>query len=271
MRYKLIAIDIDGTLTNSQKKITERTKKALINLQKQGVKVCLASGRPTQGVSPLADELALKKYGGYILSFNGAYIFECETGKVVYQNVLPKDAPQLICPLAKENNCEILSYENDIIITETPKNQYVQIEAGINKMQIKAVPSLMEYINFPVTKFLILQEGDYLAKVEKRLADTIGDRYSVYRSEPYFLEIMPLNVDKAYSLNHLAEYLHIKKNEVAACGDGYNDITMLQYAGLGVAMKNARDIVKHTADFITLSNDEDGIVYAVEKMLAGVI
>lgn len=271
MKYKLMALDIDGTLTDSHKRITERTRKALIDLQKRWIKIALASGRPTPGVAPLVEELELKKYGGYLLSFNGAYILECSTGKIIFEEMLPHGAVKFIYPMAKTHHCGILTYENNEIITEMPENRYVQLEAAINKMKVKKVDSLEEYIDFPVPKFLIVQDGDYLAEVEKLMTAAIGANYSIYRSEPYFLEIMPRNIDKAYSLSFLTKSLHINRENIAACGDSYNDITMLQYAGLGIAMGNGRDIVRDTADFITLSNDEEGIVYAVEKILAGLI
>ncbi|MGN6715311.1 HAD hydrolase family protein [Anaerocolumna jejuensis] len=199
----------------------------MIYLQKQGIKIALASGRPTPGVTPLADELELKKYGGYLLSFNGAYISECSTGKIIFEEMLPHSAVKFIYLMAKAHHCGILTYENNEIITEMPENRYIQLEAAINKMKVKKVDSLVEYIDIPVPKFLIVQDGDYLAEVEKLMA--------------------------------------------ASLGDSYNDITMLQYAGLGIAMENGRDIVRDTADFITLSNDEEGIVYAIEKILAGLI
>lgn len=271
MKYRLMALDIDGTLTDSHKRITERTRKTLIDLQKQGIKIALASGRPTPGVTPLADELELKKYGGYLLSFNGAYISECSTGKIIFKKMLPAGAVKSIYPMAKAHHCGILTYESNEIITEMPDNHYIQLEAAINKMMVKKVSSLEEYIDFPVPKFLIVQDCDYLAEVEKLMIAALGDSYSIYRSEPYFLEIMPRNIDKAYSLSFLAKSLHINREEVVACGDSYNDITMLQYAGLGIAMGNGRGIVRDIADFITLSNDEEGIVYAVEKILAGLI
>jgi Cof subfamily protein (haloacid dehalogenase superfamily) len=157
------------------------------------------------------------------------------------------------------------------VITETPEDRYVLEEARINKLKVKKIDSFVDYITFPIPKCLVVQEGDHLAKVEKIMSDALGNRFNVFRSEPYFLEIMPKNIDKAYSLSILAKYLHISKEEVVACGDGYNDLTMIGYAGLGIAMKNAQEVVKHKADFVTLSNDEDGIAFAIEKMVAGTI
>jgi len=110
-------------------------------------------------------------------------------------------------------------------------------------------------------------EGDYLATLEPLIKEKYKNTLNVYRSEPYFLEILPQNIDKAYSLSKLLEHLNLSKDEMIACGDGFNDLTMVEYAGLGVAMANAQDIVKEAADYITLSNDEDGIVHVLEKYI----
>ena len=107
-------------------------------------------------------------------------------------------------------------------------------------------------------------DGDYMGKIEPEIASALED-LSVYRSESYFLEIMPSNINKAKSLAKLCEYAGATREELAACGDGYNDIPMIEYAGLGIAMANAKDPVKGAADVVTLSNDEDGIAAAIHK------
>ena len=126
---------------------------------------------------------------------------------------------------------------------------------------------MMDYVKFQVPKFLMLDDGDYLAMVEPKVKAVLGKNFSVYRSEPYFLEILPKGVDKAQSLARLLESLNLKKEEMIACGDGYNDLSMIEFAGLGVAMENAVLPVRNAADYITLSNNEDGIAHVVEKFM----
>ena len=106
-----------------------------------------------------------------------------------------------------------------------------------------------------------------LAILEKEMQQKFGDRLSIYRSEPFFLEFMPMNVDKANSLAHLLEHLGLKREELIAIGDGFNDLSMIKYAGLGVAMSNAQEIVKENADKVTKSNEEDGVAYIIEEYL----
>lgn len=268
MKYKMIALDIDGTLTNSKKQITPGVKKALKKAQEKGVKVVLASGRPTTGILPLAEELELKTYGGYILSFNGGKIIDCKTDEVIYEKMIPEEKISEIYEFAQENNVSLLSYHKQHIITESPDNKYVQIESKINRMPVKQIENFVEYVDFPVVKCMMLGDGDYLEKLERKAVDQLGDDLSIYRSEPYFLETMPQNIDKANGLEKLLEHEGLTREELIACGDGFNDVSMIGYAGLGVAMDNAQPAVKQVANYVTSSCDEDGVAKVVEKFIS---
>jgi hypothetical protein len=264
MKYKLLALDIDGTLTNSQKVITPKTKAALMEAQQKGLRLILASGRPTDGVRPLAKELEMEKYGGFILSYNGARVIDLGTEQVVYEKTLDPKIIPVIGDLARKYHIGVLTYVDGCIITETPDDPYIQLEARINGLPLRAVENFAAAVTEKEPKCLMTGDGDYMGKIEPEIAAALGD-LSVYRSEAFFIEIMPENIDKAVSLEKLCAYAGVTREELAACGDGYNDIPMIQYAGLGIAMANAKDPVKEAADVITLSNDEDGIVYAMEK------
>jgi Cof subfamily protein (haloacid dehalogenase superfamily) len=262
--YQLLVLDLDGTLLNSKKQISPRTKSALLQLQQQGYSIVLASGRPIPGVRPIAEELQLSTYGGFILSYNGASITNCKTGEVIFHQCLPMEAIPEIYALSKQHNVHLLSYEGDAVLTETGDDPYVEIESRINGIPVLEVPSFVDRIKTPVIKCIMLGDGDYLATVEPKVKEALGQRYSVTRSEPFFLEIMPQNVDKAYALSQLAAHLGLTREQIVACGDGFNDRSMVEYAGLGVAMANAQPSVKEVADYITLSNDEDGVAQVVE-------
>lgn len=265
MIYKVLVLDIDGTVTNSKKEITPATKKALIDLQESGVKVVLASGRPTQGILPIARTLELDKFGGYILAYNGGRIIHCKTNEIIYEKTLPMDTIGTLYDLSKEHKITIITYEGDFIITENPEDKYANIESTVCNIPFRKVHNFKEYVDFPVVKCLMMADGEYLETVEPKIAKVVGDRLNVFRSEPYFIEVMPKNIDKAYSLGKLLEKLGVTREEMIACGDGFNDLSMIQYAGVGVAMANAQDVVKEVADYITLSNDEDGIVHVIEQ------
>lgn len=268
MNYKMIVLDLDGTLTNREKKISLRNREALMEAQKRGKIVVLASGRPTQGVAPLARELELGKYGSYILSFNGGLITNCSTGQAVASALLPLNINRRIVELAEEHRVNILTYEGDTIITLKKDDPYVELEAGVNHMDVREMGDMKEYVeHLQVPKFLMVDDAGYLSTVEPKVKAALGRDYSVYRSDPFFLEILPKGIDKAQRLEVLLGLLGFSREEMIACGDGYNDLTMIKYAGLGVAMENAVLPVRKAADYITASNDEDGVALVVEKFL----
>lgn len=265
--YRMIVLDLDGTLTNSKKQITPHTRETLIRAQQMGVKVVLASGRPTYGIVPIAEQLELAKYGGYILSFNGGEITDWRTREVIYANVLDPQVIPYMYRSAKEHGFAIVSYRDNFVITETPDDEYVQKEAILNVMQTLKVDDFLAAIDFPVPKCLIVGEAERLALLEKEMYERLKETNEVYRSEPYFLEMMPKGIDKARSLEVLLDKLGLSREQVIACGDGFNDLSMIKFAGLGVAMSNAQPIVREHADYVTLSNDEDGVAHVIEKFV----
>ncbi|MDY2628135.1 MAG: Cof-type HAD-IIB family hydrolase [Lachnospiraceae bacterium] len=268
MDYKMLVLDLDGTLTNSKKEVTEPTRKALIEIQEAGKIVVLASGRPINGVRPLAKELELTRFGGYMLSFNGARITQCSTGSIIYNRTLPVSVIAPIFDIVKTYpGADILSYDDTSIFSGLKINQYTELEASINRMQIIPTEDFVSRLTFPVNKLLITGDPVQLEAIMKNLQDRFHSLLNIYRSEPFFLEIMPRNIDKAYSLQKLLNSLGLTADSMICCGDGYNDISMIEYAGLGVAMKNAQPIVKDSANFITKSNDEDGILHVINTFM----
>lgn len=268
MNYQMLVVDLDGTLTNSRKELTESTRKALIEIQEDGKKVVLASGRPINGVLPLARKLELERFGGYMLSFNGGRITQCATGEIVYNRVLPREVIRPIFELAKTYpGVDIISYDDERILSGIQANEYTQKESFINKMEIVQVEDFPSYLDFPVNKLLIPGEPSILEEIIPVLQGKYHSLLNIYRSEPYFLEVMPQKIDKAYSLQKLLSSLGMTADSMICCGDGYNDISMIEYAGLGVAMENALPIVKESANFITKSNDEDGILHVINMFL----
>lgn len=268
MRYQILVLDLDGTLTNSKKEITPPTLQALIEIQEAGKKVVLASGRPTMGVVPLADQLHLERYGSYILSFNGARITDCRTKNILYNKKLPKDAIAPIYNIASKYPVDILAYGDNATYSGFTPNKYSEIEARINHAEIQ---ELSDFVSFTSAqdnnKFLLTGEPDIIQEVKKEMQAKFRGYLNIYCSEPFFLEIMPQNIDKAYSLQKLLSSIGLSADEMICCGDGYNDLTMIEYAGLGVAMKNAQPIILEKADYITKSNDEDGVLHVINQFM----
>ena len=267
MAKKVLVLDIDGTLTNSKKEITKETKEAIWGVIERGHKVMLASGRPTPGMRRYEEELELAKYGGYLLSFNGARIVDCASGDIIYQRTIPASTVAKLYYYAKEQNCGIITYLGDTVLSGFEPDEYIILEAGINGLPIQVVEDFPHFIDFEVNKCLMTAPPEKAERIEKDLQEKYGDRLSVYRSEPFFIEIMPKDVNKATSLSRVLPVVGATKEDAICCGDGYNDISMIEYAGLGVAMGNAQEAVKQAADYITKTNDEDGLVQVIDEFM----
>lgn len=265
MTTKALVLDIDGTLTNSKKEITPATKAAIQELMQQGHKVILASGRPTPGMRRYEEELELEKFGGYLLSFNGARIIDCKTGEIIYQKILPQTLLPGLYHFAEKNGCGLITYLGSEVISAFPADNYVGLEARINGLPIKEVSDFLNFVDFDINKCLMTAEPEKAELFEKQLVERYGSYASIYRSEPFFIEIMPQNVDKAASLDKILPVIGVKREDTICCGDGFNDISMIRYAGVGVAMGNAQQPVKDAADYITATNDEDGLIQVIGK------
>ena len=263
----MIVLDLDGTLTNEKKEVTPRTHSALMKAQTMGVKVVLASGRPTYGITPLAAQLKLKDYGGFILAYNGGRVIDCATGDTVFNQELNPDLVPTLHNEAKAAGMEILTYQGEGIAATNTRNKYVLHEAFINKMPVVQYDDFPRQVEFPINKCLIVGDPKPLHQLELRLATRMQGRILVYRSSGFFLECVPMGIEKSQSLARLISDLGIGREEMIAIGDGYNDKGMIEYAGLGVAMANASTEVQDAADYITYSNEEDGVAHVIEKFI----
>ncbi|MDL2265185.1 Cof-type HAD-IIB family hydrolase [Parabacteroides sp. OttesenSCG-928-G07] len=268
MKYKLLVLDIDGTLLNEAKEITKRTMSALTKVQQMGIRIVLASGRPTYGVMPIAEKLELSKYGGYVMSYNGGQIFDLQANKLMFEKRID---PQMIPNLthrAVKNGLPIFTYQKNKIITTTPQNEHIIAEAELNNMEIVGVDKFDEYVDFSPCKCVIVSDDEQqLAAIEKRERLRLAGVLDVFPSETYFLEFVPGFINKGNTLGVLIDKLKVNPDEVIAIGDGVCDIPMLQLAGTGIAMGNAEQAVKRCTDLTTHSNEEDGVAVVVEEMI----
>ena len=261
--FRAIALDLDGTLTNHDKVVTPRTRQALLKAQELGTVIILASGRPTYGIVPVAECLELEKRGGYILSYNGGNIVNAKTGEKLFSQFLPDAVIPILYKYAKEKNHALLGYAGNEIITEMPDDPYVKEESRINKMNIRKVDNLLETLEPHPTKLLMTGDPTDMLKAEEELVEILGEKMDIFRSAPFFLELVPKGIDKAQSLLRLLAKINLTPADLIAFGDGYNDLSMLKLAGVGVAMANAAPEVRADADYVTLSNEEDGVAAAL--------
>lgn len=267
MEYKLIALDIDGTLTNSKKEITPRTRHALLDAQNQGKKIILASGRHPVGIYPIAKDLMLDRYGGYIMAFNGGKIINCATNETVVSKLFPLEYLADIVGVLKPSNITINTYDDKKIISDSKVNDYSYVEKEIMKTDMLVVDDFVSAVKFDINKILLAGEPDEIDRYKEILSNRYDGLLDIYKSAPYFLEIMPFGVTKGSMLPLLIDKLGISRSELVAFGDNYNDMTMIGYSGLGVAMANGEPEVKKIADYVCESNDDDGIAKTLEKFI----
>jgi len=268
--YSIIALDLDGTLTNSEKIITLRTFDALMKAQREGVRLVLASGRPTFGIAALANQLQLADYGGYVLSYNGGRIIDWCEKTVIFSQVVDQKLVPILYDFAEKAQLPIITYLPEAILASKNEGEYLAEEARINGMPVVIAQNFVEeamQIAGGSTKFLIPGEPELLIQLESEMKAALSEQMEVFRSAPFFLELPPKGIDKAQSLQRLLTHLGLERESLMAFGDGFNDLSMIQFAGQGVAMANAVEEVKSIADFVTTSNEEDGIAHALEQLL----
>ncbi len=264
--YKVIALDLDGTLTNSRKEVSPRNKEAIRKAIEKGVHVVLASGRPMPGVVPVAKEVGLFETGGYMLAYNGSQVMNCRTGEMLIHETLPTQYYPELCRSYRDFGINLLTYNKTGVISEN-REQYSELESRVCKIPLTIVPDLLAAIEQPVSKFLATGNYDNLRTYQDYLKEVFGDRINAFFSESYFLEIVPPGIEKAASLEKLLKIFGCTREELIACGDSMNDTTMVSFAGLGVAMENAQPHLKSRADYIADTNDNDGVAEVIEKFI----
>ena len=246
MDYKLIAVDVDGTLTNSRKEITPRTRYALLEAQKQGKRVVIASGRQPMGVYPIARDLMLDRYNGYILSYNGGKIISCATDETVATKLFPREYLADIVSVLNDYNVTINTFDDKKIFSNSKVNDYTYIEQEVTHAEMIVCADFVAEVKFPFNKLLLAGEPLELDACQ---------------------ELLRNGVSKGSMLPVLLDKLGVSREELIAFGDNYNDMTMIGYAGMGVAMGNAEPEVKKIANYVCETNDEDGVAKTIEQMI----
>lgn len=267
MKYDIIATDLDGTLLNDSSELTLHTREVLIEAQRQGMRVVLASGRPANGMRHIAEALHLKEYGGYIMAFNGGQIIDCTTEEEVYSIHLPHTYLPLMLDKAHSHGFSLITYHGEYVVSEDEANEYINKTIHRNRLKFKKVQSFVQEVVYPINKCMIVGDPRQLEPLEKSLQTEYQGRLSTYLSDAFFLEVVPMGINKATGLKRLLEHLHESPSRLIAFGDAPNDAAMLRYAGLGVAMAQAHQAARDASDISTLTNNEDGVAAVVEKLL----
>ncbi len=258
---KYIALDLDGTLLNSEHEITKVTKAALLNVQQSGYRLILCSGRSYNSMKSYAKELELAKNDGYIVCFNGGMAYEAATGKCLFKNEFTKAEVNSIYHQVAALFEHFVTYGdgtiNAQVINERIRRSARIMQAKITNDVISASPKIVLEDS--------LERIEKQELIVKQMINQKFPEYNVFRSVPHLIEITPPGSDKGTGLKKLFAQIDASKELLLAFGDAENDLTMLAYADVGIAMGNAMSQVKAIADYITDSNDEDGIAKVLNK------
>lgn len=260
--YRLLCLDIDGTLLNSQHKITKQVKTTIQKAAANGCLVVLVSARMPKGIQFLQDELEIK---APIICYSGALIVD-EASAYTYQKTIPIENVTAVWQAAKKQHMHLSLYKDDIWYVESLDAWALQ-ESAITHIEpqvvdYKALLSTWENETTGPNKLLCMADTEQINQIIPVIQT---DDLTIYRSKPTYLEIGSPQASKTAAIKHIAQKLDIPTREIICIGDNYNDIDMLKFAGLGIAMGNAPDEVKKQAKKITTTNDEDGVAVAIQK------
>ncbi len=263
MEYKLIAVDMDGTLLNSQGIITKKTVFSIRRAVEKGVLFTVSTGRPIQGVERYNEILGLD---APFITYNGAMIVKGKSRQVIYQQCLCAEDARSILYWAKRFTPTVMVWSNNkLYVSEfNERTEKYKSLSGVEPILLENEEAVIQN---GITKILWYDEAENIARYQPILHDNLGQGINFHTSQPYFLEFVDKNVSKAQALERLGQYYNISSEEMIAIGDGLNDLPMIEYAGLGVAMENAHALVRKRADFVTKSCDEDGVAYAIDKYI----
>lgn len=266
--YKLIAIDIDGTLLNSHEEITEQVNMAIQKAKSRGVKVVLCTGRPIGGIHSFIDTLNLKGEDDFSITFNGAFVQNNRTKEVTSENFLTYKDLKAFYDLSQDVHSSMHYFDLTDMYTPNKKiSRYTVYESHANQVQLHYRPMDETPEGIHIPKIMFIDDEEHLNKTIEAIPESYKEKYMLVKSAPFFLDILQPDVSKANAVKHLSEKFSIKREEIICIGDGENDLSMIEFAGCGVAMANATSSVKKAADFETLSNDENGVAHAIEKLI----
>lgn len=261
--YKLIAIDMDDTLLDSKTRISPRVREGVRRVREQGVILTLATGRMYQSALPFARELELDIP---LITYQGALVKNALSGEVLYYQPVPADIARDLVEAVRQWGLHINIYLDDKLIMENLSvdgKAYSKL-AGVEP---EIVPNLLELLDREPTKVLVIAPEETLDRLAVELKPRFGERIHMTKSKPYYLEFTHPLATKGFALEHLAKHFNILREEVMAIGDSYNDLDMIEFAGLGVVMGNAREEIKAVADLVTLDNDADGVAHVLEELV----
>ncbi|MFD2305718.1 sugar-phosphatase [Enterococcus termitis] len=268
MSVKLVAIDIDGTLLDSNRNITPKVKETLQKANEKGIYIVLCTGRPLPGVKEQLTELDLYGDNDYVITYNGSLVQATKSNEIISQYSLSYDDFLEIELMSRKVGTHLHTIDDKAVYTANRDiGKYTVHEAYLVDMPLKyrAVDEMTP--DMSIIKMMMIDEPDVLDKAISQLPESFTSKYTTVKSTEFYFEILNKEASKGNALAKLAEHLGIDQSETMAIGDNENDLSMIEYAGIGVAMGNATENIKRAADIQTSSNDEDGVAEVLLKYI----
>lgn len=268
MNIKLIAIDLDGTLLNSQHLVSNRVRESIQYAQDKGVQIVLASGRPYSGMAPILQELSIYNEKNYVITNNGSMIRDITTGEVLHQNALSFDDYLHIESLASTLNITMHVVSDRYVYTADRNiGRYTVYESYLSNIPLVYRPVNEMTDDICYSKCMFSAEPSILASIIPKIPKEYYEKYEVYKSASFYLEFLRKNSTKGFALQKIATEFGLESSEIMCLGDHENDYSMFDVADTKIAMGNGIDLLKDNATFVTTSNNEDGVAVAIEKFI----
>ena len=261
MKYSLLAVDMDGTLLNSNKAIDEGTIEAINKLVDNDILFVIATGRAPRAILEYKDI----NFNAPIISYNGALVIDAKTQKVLYEKTMPYESAKLVYELGSKLNATMCIWANNVLYTNS-QNEFIDFYKSIYKIEPIFVCDFSILKEKNITKIVWLDKPSNIEKFKVICEDELKVVNS-FISAPYLLEFVDIEANKGNALKFIGELYHIPQSEIVAIGDSFNDLSMIDYAGLGVAMDNASLEIKKHAKYVTLSNDEGGVKHVIDNII----
>lgn len=265
MTIKLVALDLDDTLLDPGLKISDDCIRSIQEVRKRGVMITISTGRMYPSALPYASQLGIDVP---LITYQGACVKNSVSEEVLYFKPVPAELAHEVIHFFQSSGVHCHTYMEDRLVMEslTEEGKFYSRLAGV---EVTLVDNLLESLaaNAALKIMAISNQESKLLEMENQLKSKYGDELHITRSKPHFLEVMHPEADKAKALEVVAAHYQINRQDVMAIGDSYNDLEMIQWAGVGVAMGNAFQPVKDAADFITATNEEHGVAEALRRFI----
>ncbi len=263
---KLVAIDLDGTLLNQNHTVSKLNKKAINMVREKEIKVVLCSGRTIHNLLGFAKELGINGVTDYVVGYNGAGAVLVQNEEFIYSECLSGIDAKFIAKICEEVDANFTVHT--FTTSMTPRlNPYSIHESSLNGVELLLKHPRELHDDEMVTKVLILDDPEKISNYEDHIRKNLSENYHIVRSMPMYLEVMKKGISKFSGIMAVADRHQIKKEEIMALGDAQNDLEIIKEAGIGIAMGNAEESIRNQADFVTKTNNEDGVAYAMNYFL----